>query len=112
MANMGNMEAPATVMEFARVARLLADEARRLGLCAPGFRSPPRLTGVDRSLRRRAGAPPMVSVRLRGRSLDWVIEDMIQGVLVVNGLDGAEQARMGASLDAAVRRDSGVHRAA
>ncbi|MGC1512569.1 MAG: hypothetical protein WA797_06620 [Acidimicrobiales bacterium] len=106
------MEAPATVMEFARVARLLADEARRLGLCAPGFRSPPRLTGVDRSLRRRAGAPPMVSVRLRGRSLDWVIEDMIQGVLVVNGLDGAEQARMGASLDAAVRRDSGVHRAA
>lgn len=54
----------------------------------------------------------MVSVRLRGRSLDWVIEDMIQGVLVVNGLDGAEQARMGASLGAAVRRDRDVDRAA
>lgn len=80
------MEAPVTAMEFARVVRLLSDETKRLGLCAPGFRSPPRLAGFNRTLRRRLAGPPMISVRLGGRTINDVIDDMIQGVLVVNDI--------------------------
>ncbi len=82
------MNAPITAMEFARVARLLSDETRRLGLCTPGFRSPPRLEGCNRTLRRRLAGPPMISVRLSGRTINDVIDDMVQGVLVVNDIKG------------------------
>ncbi len=98
------METPATVAEFARVARLLGDEARRRALCVPSFRSPPRIEGVERSLRRRDGAPPTISVRLAGRPLDTVIEDMIQGVLVVNGIHNGDPGGIGAALRTVVRR--------
>lgn len=101
-----------TVPEFARVARLLGDEARRRGLCVPGFRSPPRLEGVERSLRRRKGAPPTVSVRLRGRPLDTVIDDMIQGVLAANGIDPGDPGGIGAALRTAVERDTNTRRVA
>ena len=46
---------PATTVDFAAAARALAREARRRQLVGPGFRCPPRLVGVDRSIRRRAG---------------------------------------------------------
>lgn len=83
-------------MRFAGAARALADEARRAGLVVPGFVSPPRLEGFDRTLRRRPGtAPPAVAVRRAGRSLSVVLADMVEGVVVANGLRGraAEQAR-------------------
>ena len=82
-----------TALGFAATARLLAAEARRLGLEVPGFRSPPRLPGADRSLRRRAGGSAAVAVRLRGRPADAVVADMVEGVLVANGLGGAEAER-------------------
>ena len=83
------------VTDFAAAARALAREARALGLEAPGFRSPPRAPGVDRSLRQRPGAPAAVAVRLRGRDPDAVLADMVEGVVVANRLDGpgAEAAR-------------------
>lgn len=77
------------VTEFAAVARALAQEARAMGLVAPGFRSPPRAPGVDRSLRQRPGAPAAVAVRLRGRPPASVMADMVEGVVVANGLAGA-----------------------
>jgi hypothetical protein len=82
-------------LRFAATARLLAQAARAVGLVAPGFRSPPRIPGVDRSLRRRPGAPAAVAVRLAGRPHEDVVADMIEGVLVANGLRGpaADQAR-------------------
>ncbi|NDD17807.1 MAG: hypothetical protein EB104_02750, partial [Acidimicrobiia bacterium] len=40
--------------EFAAVARVLAQAAVALDLVAPGFRTPPRIVGVDRTLRRFA----------------------------------------------------------
>ena len=52
--------------EFAAAARLLASEAQRYGLVAPGFRSSPRILGVDRTVRRRDGGG-VVSVSLRDR---------------------------------------------
>ena len=58
-------------------------------LVAPSFRCPPRLVGVDRSIRRRggsAGSDPVVSIRVKGRPREAVIADMIEGVVVANGL--------------------------
>ena len=83
-------------VRFAGAARAIADAARSLGRVVPGFVSPPRLAGVDRSLRRRPGAaPPAVAVRRAGRPLALVVADMVEGVVVANRLTGAaaEHAR-------------------
>ena len=56
----------------------------------PGFRSPPRAEGVDRTLRRRGDGAVMVAVRLRGRPWSAVISDMVEGVVVANRLAGSE----------------------
>jgi hypothetical protein len=77
---------------FAAAARAITVEARRAGLSVPGFRSPPRLP-VDRALRRRPGATPAVAVRLRGRPVDRVLADMVEGVLVANGLTDRDDLR-------------------
>ena len=79
-------------MRFAAAARAISDEARRVGLEVPGFRSPPR-SPVDRALRRRPGATPSVVVRLRGRPMDTVVADMVEGVLVANGATGRDDLR-------------------
>jgi hypothetical protein len=78
---------PATTLRFAATARALAHEARARGLAVPGFRSPPRVNGVDRTLRRR-GASASIAVRVRGRPWADVLVDMIEGVVVANGLTG------------------------
>lgn len=79
---------PATTLRFAAAARVLSVEARRVGLMAPAFRSPPRAPGVDRSLRRRGGGGTVVAVRVRGRLWPAVAADMVEGVVAANGLDG------------------------
>lgn len=71
----------------------MAAEARRHGLAVPGFRSPPRLAGVDRTIRWSADGTCMVAVRVRGRDVADVIADMVEGVLVANRLTG--QAAVG-----------------
>jgi hypothetical protein len=79
---------PATTLRFATTARALTHVARAQGLKVPGFRSPPRVHGVDRTLRRR-GASASIAVRVRGRPWADVLTDMIEGVVVANGLTGA-----------------------
>jgi hypothetical protein len=74
-----------TTAQFAHAARTLAHEARSRGLLAPSFRCPPRVVGADRTLRRRPGGA-VVAVRLRGRPWPAVLADMIEGVIVANGL--------------------------
>ncbi len=76
---------------FSSVARALADEARRCGLAAPGFRSPPRLPGALRTIR-RAGDRSVVAIRLTGRPPAEVITDMVEGVVVANRLAGDRAA--------------------
>jgi hypothetical protein len=85
----------ATSLRFAAAARELGMACRRRGLRMPGFRSPPRLTGVNRSLRRRTDGGATVAVRIRGRPFAAVVADMIEGIVVANGLDGqaADRAR-------------------
>ena len=99
-------------LRFADAVRVLAVEARSLGLDVPGFRSPPRLAGADRSLRRRPGASPAVAVRLAGRPFSAVVVDMVEGVIVANGLAGAAASHARDRLLAAVAPAGVVDRAA
>jgi hypothetical protein len=84
---------PSTTLHFAAAARALGEAARTEGWTMPGFRSPPRHRDADRSLRRGPDGSAMVSVRLRGRPWPAVLADMVEGVVVVNGLTGAESHR-------------------
>jgi len=80
---------PATTLRFATAARSLTQVARSHGLVVPGFRSPPRVTGADRTLRRRAGAVT-IAVRMKGRPWVAVLADMIEGVVAANHLVGPD----------------------
>lgn len=84
-------EAPAT-LRFARAARVVGEAVGPLGLVAPGFRAPPARRGVDRAIRRTPSGA-VVSVRVRGRPFEAVMADMVEGVLVANGLERDEAAR-------------------
>jgi len=86
---------------FAELVRLLGAEVRALGLEVPGFRSPPRIA-ADRSLRRRPGASPAIAVRLQGRDRGPVVADMVEGVVVANGLSGRRAVEVRTRLLAAV----------
>jgi hypothetical protein len=87
--------AEATSLRFASAARTLGQLARQRGLTVPGFRSPPRLAGVERTVRRRPDGGATVAIRLRGRPWVAVLGDMIEGVVVANRLTGsaAHEAR-------------------
>lgn len=99
----------ATSLRFATAARTLGDVARAGGLDVPSFRSPPRLVGVDRTLKRSVRpdgtVDVVVSVRLRGRPWVSVLADMIDGVLVANELTGPTAGAARTALWAAVEHD-------
>lgn len=99
----------ATTVDFAAAARTLTREARRRGLVGPSFRCPPRLVGVDRSIRRRPEGA-VVSIRVKGRPRGAVIADMIEGVVVANALRPPAADRLRTELWAAL--DSEVSHAA
>lgn len=80
-------------VQFTHAARTLTRVARARGLIGPSFRCPPRLVGVDRSLRRWTGGG-IVAVRLRGRPWPLVLADMIEGVIVVNQLSPPHATRL------------------
>ena len=88
---------PATTVDFAAAARTLTREARRRGLVGPSFRCPPRLVGVDRTIRRRPEGA-IVAVRLRGRPWIAVLADMIEGVVAANRLRPPQSDRLRADL--------------
>ena len=92
-----------TSLRFARIARSLAEAARAQGLRAPTFRSPPRVPGVTRTIRRGAGSgdspgTATVSVVLRARPWAAVTSDMIEGAIVANDLTGVPADRARAAL--------------
>jgi hypothetical protein len=92
---MGDVESPS--LRFAAAVRALGIEARRGGLRMPAFRSPPRLEGVARSVRRRADGNATIAVVVRGRPWPAVLADMVEGIVVANHLTGvaADRARAG-----------------
>ncbi|MFM8626158.1 MAG: hypothetical protein ACKOCC_04325 [Actinomycetota bacterium] len=79
---------------FTEAARVLAKHVAGMDLTVPGFRSPPRTVGVNRTLRRASdGLGGIVAVRLTDRPFTAVIGDMIEGVVVLNRLDVADADR-------------------
>ena len=83
-----------TSVGFAQIARQLNRAATVDGLRSPAFRSPPRVAGLRRSIRRRADGSATVSVSLRGRPAVAVVADMIDGVLAANGAASARSAEV------------------
>jgi len=75
------------VEAFAAAARRLGDAARGAGLSVPAFRSPPRVAGALRTVRRYPGGT-VVSVQLRDRPHEAVAADMVEGIVVTNRLSG------------------------
>ena len=80
-------------LRFASVARSLSTAARASSLEVPAFRSPPRIPDVNRSIRRYPGGS-VVSVKVKGRPLGRVVEDMVDGVLIANRVRGEAAPRL------------------
>ena len=88
-------------LRFADAARRLGAAAHEAGLSVPAFRSPPRVPGAARTIRRYpAGA--VVSVRLRERPFAEVVADMVDGVLAANRVPPADAPRLRSRLVAAL----------
>ena len=83
------------------MARFLAVESRQQGLTVPAFRSPPRVAGAARTIRRLSEGA-VVSVQIRGRSAEQVAADMIEGIMLTNRLEPAAAAKARTRLLAAV----------
>ncbi len=83
----------ASAVQFSESVRKVVGVARRHGLRPPVFRSPPRLDGIDRTIRRRADGQAVVAVRRTGRPLAAVRADVIDGVVAANSLRGGEADR-------------------
>lgn len=82
---------------FAEAAKVLAATARAYGLLAPSYRTPPRLVGLDRTVRRHPKGGS-VAVRVRGRPWPAVVADMIDGIVALNRLESARANRVRADL--------------
>ena len=80
--------------DFAGTARRLGAAARDRGLATPGFRTPPRQPGYDRTIRRYPDGSALIAVRVKGRLWDDVVDDLITGVLTMNDLHGALAAEV------------------
>ncbi|MBI2710898.1 MAG: hypothetical protein HYX34_14585 [Actinobacteria bacterium] len=91
-----------TSVSFAAAARALGAAARARGLRVPAFRSPPRVQGAERTVRRWGDGGATVSVVLRGRPLAAVMADMVEGTVVANGLSGTDATRARTALWEAV----------
>ncbi len=72
-------------LRFAGAVQALAQSARSLELVVPSFRSPPRLVGVQRSIKRWEGGAT-VAVAVRGRPWPAVQADLVEGVVAANDL--------------------------
>ncbi len=92
--NTVDMSSSAT-SKFTAAARVLAQRVSELNLVVPGFRSPPRIVGVNRTVRRsRDGEGGVVAVRIADRPFTATIGDMIEGVIVINNLVPTEADRV------------------
>ena len=107
----------ASSLRFAAAARTLGEVARAAGLVVPSFRSPPRLEGVDRTMKRQSDSLGVeavtVAVRIKGRPWVSVLADMIDGVIVANSLSGptagAARTVMWAAVEADAMRGTAPH---
>lgn len=92
-------------LHFAATARTLGTAARSLDLIVPGFRTPPKLPGIERTIRRHPGGTVTIAVVLRDRPFQAVIADLIEGIVIANELDGAAATRVRTRLWEAIVAD-------
>lgn len=85
-------------LQFASTVRTLSAATRERGLVVPGFRSPPRRAGAERTLRWATDGSATVAVTVKGRPYQAVVADLIEGVVVVNELVGIEATRLRTAL--------------
>jgi hypothetical protein len=95
---MAVMPARPPSFRFADACRTLTLAARRCGLSAPSFRSPPGIDGEVRTIRRREEGAAVVSVAHRDRPFAAVVADLVEGVVVANCLTGADALRVRSAL--------------
>jgi hypothetical protein len=88
---------PSSTLRFAQAVQIIAGRARALGLVVPSFRSPPRLVGVLRSIKRWDGGAT-IAVVVRGRPWPAVQADLIEGVVAANHLVPPDSDRARAEL--------------
>ncbi len=79
---------------FATTVRTLAAAARARGLTVPGFRSPPRVPGAERTVRRLPDGRATVAVVVKDRPYQAVVADLIEGIVIANDLDGTQATRV------------------
>ena len=79
---------------FAATVRTLGAAARERGLVVPGFRSPPRVPRAERTIRFAKDGTATVAVIVKGRPFQAVVADLIEGIVVVNNLDGTAATRV------------------
>lgn len=89
---MWGMESPSLL--FAATVRTLGQAARERGLVVPGFRSPPRMPGAERTIRHAADGTATVAVLVKGRPYQAVVADLIEGIVLVNALEGVGATRV------------------
>ncbi len=91
-------------LAFAHAVRTLSESSRLQGLDVPMFRSPPRSPTAVRTVRRtRRGVT--IAVVVADRPWTNVLADLIDGIVVVNHLDGREAIRCRTALWSALERD-------
>jgi hypothetical protein len=83
-----------TSLQFAATVRTLGAAARERGLVVPGFRSPPRRPGAERTVRHAADGSATIAVAVKGRPYQAMVADLIEGLVLVNELDGIEATRV------------------
>lgn len=83
---------PVSSVEFALAAQQVNRLASSWGLQTCGFRCPPAVAGVNRSLRTSPEGRVTVAVLVRGRCFGDVLADVVDGVLVANASLTPEQA--------------------
>jgi hypothetical protein len=87
----------APALRFADAAKRLGAATRAASLVVPAFRCPPRVAGARRTVRRYPGGA-VVSVVIRDRPWEEVAGDMVEGVVVVNRLEGEAALRIRTAL--------------
>lgn len=94
----------ASPLAFAHAVRTLSESSRLQGLDVPMFRSPPRSPTAVRTLRR---TPRGVTIAVVVAARPWtnVLADLIDGIVLVNGLDGRAAIRCRTALWSALERD-------
>lgn len=94
-----------TSLRFAHAVRTLSESARLQGLQVPIFRSPPSRADAVRTIRRnRRGTT--VAVRIGDRPWTAVLADLVDGIVLVNALEGAAAIRCRTSLWSALEREA------